>query len=533
VREHTNLCPRLFTAGGVYKLPFRVLDVLERNSQDILLVETEGLSGHYACLSHCWGGKQPLVTTLDPDTLSSHKKGIPWADLPKTFQDAITVTRKFGMQYLWIDSLCILQDDPHDWRIQSSLMGEIYQNAVVTIAGSASSGPDEGLFRTADIEHTDVPLMNYNTSQADQKLRTRKPLSHAAAQLPLLQRGWVFQERLLSPRYLHFNHNELIWECMERVTCECGSLSLQDTYQHKWLEPKNRLHPDSLYHLKNIPNRITTAWRAAVEDYSRMNLTKAEDLLPAISGIAKTVQDATGWTYIAGMWQETLLTDLLWRTKNPDTATRCAVWRAPTFSWASVVNQAPKGARKQSSVDYDIMVHLRHGMDDKIKDWRTDFYATVVGTGCEPVGQDTTGQLKSGFILLRGTLIEATLIRSATGTREQWQLTPVRKEPLSLTQFFPDGNLDHAAYGLSASNQVHCLKLVGSSKTANTLSREYLIYLVLKQTTAIGIRPLEDYEDCTFERIALCQDAKDPDSLQLEEASEERNIKEDTLVRSV
>jgi len=177
VMKHGALCPAIFTPAGPPKLPLRVIDIVARESQDVRLVETDGQVGHYACLSHCWGDKQPLRTTLDPDTLSLYKKGIRWGSLPRTFQEAIIVARPFDFQFLWIDSLCILQDDIQDWRVQSALMAEIYRNAVVTIAGSASSGAYQGLFRTADTEHIDVPLQPKTGVEEKGKLRSRKALS--------------------------------------------------------------------------------------------------------------------------------------------------------------------------------------------------------------------------------------------------------------------------------------------------------------------------------------------------------------------
>ncbi|KAH7411709.1 heterokaryon incompatibility protein-domain-containing protein, partial [Phaeosphaeria sp. MPI-PUGE-AT-0046c] len=277
----------------------------------VKLVETAGQLGHYACLSHSWGGLQPLRTTLEPDTLADFKKGIEWSQLPRTFQDAVVVARKFGIQYLWIDSLCIIQDSPEDWRVQSALMAKIYQNAVITIAGSASSNPHQGLFREAEKAHVNFPSSCLEKEEGLDNVRTRKPLMHDVYQLPLMKRGWVFQERLLSSRYIHFGHNELIWECMEHITCECGCLRTREASGYEWLEPKNRLHPDSLQHLMRLPNRLTAAWRAAVVDYSRMILSYPEDIFPAISGIAKSVIEAAGWQYVAGMWKETLITDLV------------------------------------------------------------------------------------------------------------------------------------------------------------------------------------------------------------------------------
>jgi hypothetical protein len=85
-------------------------------------------------LSHCWGSAQTFVTTKS--TLAARKSGINFGDLPKTFQDAIVVTRMLGVQYLCIDSLCILQGDVEDWEREGSRMADIYQNSYLNHCGS-------------------------------------------------------------------------------------------------------------------------------------------------------------------------------------------------------------------------------------------------------------------------------------------------------------------------------------------------------------------------------------------------------------
>jgi hypothetical protein len=529
LKEHKTLCPSVVTAKGKPLLPCRVIDVELYASQDVRLVETEGGRGHYACLSHCWGGEQPLQTTLD--TLTQHRKEIKWELLPRTFQDAITVTRKFGIQYIWIDSLCIIQDSTKDWREQSALMAEIYQSAIITIAGSASSGPRQGLFRTADPAHIDQPFSAAENLEGVDEVRSRIPLSHNAFELPLLHRGWVFQERLLSPRYLHFGQNELIWECMEHLTCECGCLSLKDPYRHKWLEPKNRLHPDSLQLLKRSPPALPAAWRATVVDYSRMKLSYEKDIFPAVSGIAKIVKEATGWEYVAGLWKETLLTDLVWRTEKPQTAARCEIWRAPTFSWASVVDDGKGGERDRSHVSYAFMDILSKGMGKSNQNSRTDFYATVVETKCEAAGNDVTGQLRSGFVILRGTLIRAELYHTPACAMGQWQIGPTGTGPLANSFFHPDFNFSRKEYGIQGGNAVYCLKLIGNTQSRDTGNGEYLIYLVLRLIEGSEL-PGSTRVD-TFERIALLRDARGPEEVRLADGSEESAIKRDLLVKIV
>lgn len=106
MKTHKTLCPQLVRPSGPPKLPLRVLEVGPKDAETVRLVETHDKVGYWACLSHCWGGAQPIQTTRDPDTLSQHLVSIQFEDLPKTFREAIIVARRFGVEYLWIDSLC-------------------------------------------------------------------------------------------------------------------------------------------------------------------------------------------------------------------------------------------------------------------------------------------------------------------------------------------------------------------------------------------------------------------------------------------
>ncbi|KAK3338708.1 heterokaryon incompatibility protein-domain-containing protein, partial [Neurospora tetraspora] len=131
------------------KLPSRILDVGSADSSVVRLVKTttETPSGSYVALSHCWGppDKQPLKTTCD--TLEDYiRHGIPLACLPQTFADAVWVTRVLGIRYLWIDSLCIIQDSLSDWEVESQKMGPIYEGATLTLGAAYARDSSEGLF---------------------------------------------------------------------------------------------------------------------------------------------------------------------------------------------------------------------------------------------------------------------------------------------------------------------------------------------------------------------------------------------------
>jgi hypothetical protein len=178
----------------------------------------------YACLSHCWGRVHHITTSSS--TIKDRKAGIEWNDLPKTFQDAMTFTRRLGIRHLWIDLLCIVQDDPNDWSVQSSKMPLIYENAYVTLAATFSPSSTGGCFSEGGSEFRARDFTVRDRSRKPHQIFIRRHLPHwlmadprqlreLDQDFPLLQRAWVLQERLLSPRVLHFGRHELMWECMK------------------------------------------------------------------------------------------------------------------------------------------------------------------------------------------------------------------------------------------------------------------------------------------------------------------------------
>jgi hypothetical protein len=530
VKSHKIMCPQLVTPDGPPKLPHRVLDVTISDENSVRLVETQGKVGYWACLSHCWGEKQPLKTTRDPDTLSQHQIAIPWDTLPKTFQDAIFVTRALGIQYLWIDSLCIIQDDSVDWQFQSAQMADIYRNSILTIAGSASSGHSQGIFRTADPSHVDSPVSDLVGSTKLDHIRGRKALVHDAARLPLLQRGWVHQERLLSPRFLHFGEHEMIWECMEHLTCECGGLNLSDSSRLKWLAPKDRFHPYSLQLVNWGKHRGPPVWHAVVSDYSHMALTKSTDIFPAISGLAKSIIETTGWEYVAGLWKENIIVDMVWTTQQPRLVSRCVPWRAPTFSWASVISRTHEGLR--GSVNFQYMDILRQGLEVRVDKRReTYFYATLVETVCTPI-KDSTGQLEYAHVVMKGTLIKSAL--SCTSSSGTWRITAVDKGPYTPNIFSPDFDFDsNTVQTLTSGDEVYCLRLIGTKKHVEFYDEEFLVYLVLRRVHVVATETASSgsFENAIFERIGLLANCRG--EIQLEDESEEGAIFREVMVKIV
>jgi hypothetical protein len=347
-------------------LPDRVLHV---HDERVYLLETDGVYGNYATLSHCWGDVRPLMTTKA--TLPAHKLEIPWPKIPQTFQDAIIVTRKLGLNYLWIDSLCIVQDSELDWQRQSSKIGDIYSKSYITIMADSSKSSNGGIFSVDRSGYQAKEIKPY-------KIQARQPIPHLSYSIdgpnanlpdlfPLNTRGWVLQERILSSRIIHFATHEISWECRELFACECALL-------HDSTLPQNR-------YAKQAP---MPPWHDLVSLYSSKLLTYESDKLPAISGLAKAIQRLNGDEYLAGLWRTTIQKDLLWFCSAPTSARPCQ-YQAPSWSWASVIG----------TVEFQSKAPI-----SKLQ---------IAEVQCLPNGVDETGSVKFGSLTLSGRIVPAIL----------------------------------------------------------------------------------------------------------------------------
>ncbi|KAF4630083.1 hypothetical protein G7Y89_g8055 [Cudoniella acicularis] len=355
----------------------------------------------YCALSHCWGLMQPLTTTTE--TLTKRSTGIRFTELPRTFQDAITIARKLSVQYLWIDSLCILQNDKEDWEKESSRMASIYESAYLVIAATHASDSSVGCFLDQPVSHTaatpchehitpsnnSVPIyVRFKSTLYDDN--THDHYSHFSmfdakrqAHLPLNSRAWVLQERILATRTVHFTGRELVWECRSMTLCECMDLGPQFT---QWLGIKQSW----IQALQGSMDRYDF-WRRIMELYMQLSITKQSDRLPAASGLAKQFQ---GGRYLAGLWEENLFADLLW-TVYPD-GTRASKWQAPSWSWAGVVGATYLGSTLSSlSGKYFTLdnTNLRPPRVSAQEYQNISFKTTCIAINCSPAGEDPTGQV--------------------------------------------------------------------------------------------------------------------------------------------
>jgi hypothetical protein len=215
--------------------------------------------------------------------------------------------------------------------------------------------------------------------------------------LPLLKRAWVFQERLLSPRVLHFTSQEMIFECLVGSWCECSDNPEWKT-QTKCRDYSNPKHSHVGAWQDPTVMSLGNEWRKMVEEYSKLSLTFQKDKLPAISGLAKEMQPMRG-TYLAGLWVDTFAEDLLWRTREP--VARPQVWRGPTWSWISIDSPVWYEWPQQ---DVKFIPHA------KFISWRH-----------VPLGQDSTGEVESASATVWGRIISVQLLTPALELKVNWR----------------------------------------------------------------------------------------------------------------
>ncbi|KAH6889762.1 heterokaryon incompatibility protein-domain-containing protein, partial [Thelonectria olida] len=414
--DHEN-CSR----NQPHPLPDRVLDLGNSPNSPIKLVETRNELGYYACLSHRWGSKQPLRT------LSGNKDafmaGIHMAALPKTFQEAVTVCRQLSLRYFWVDSLCIVQDSVDEWERQLPKMANIYENAFLTIAATKANGHEEGLHpngesRTVYLERIPAHEIGHGVSE-DVYVRLeyqdkggirhwdiQSPDQQHEEEWPLLTRAWVFQERLLSPRMLHFAKRELVWECRTGVFCDCGR---EHDDKADDLEFRRLVSSKSIKTTNATPLQLRALWYAIVERYSRLmgNLTVESDAFPALAGLASRISGLLEDEYVAGLWRSNMVEGLLWARKNetPDNRpVRPKSWRAPSWSWASITDEI---SYKHNTTSGWFRPELH------------EIYAAVEDVECVPTGSQRTGPISSAALTLSGWVSHAS-VRARHTERRNW-----------------------------------------------------------------------------------------------------------------
>ncbi|KAF4334821.1 heterokaryon incompatibility [Fusarium beomiforme] len=335
VKDHLNECLNSCDSSHATckqprnkPLPKRALDV---RGEKVNLCYTEGQCGNYTALSYRWGPPEETLRTIDSN-ISDMMSGIELPSFPKLLQDAITLTRRLDIRYIWVDALCIIQGNKEDWENEAPKMGDYYKNAILTIAASLANQVSEPFL----VPREEIPpqlLSNFDFISFDgtvSQIIVRRVPDYGGIPLvsnsPLSTRAWTWQENVLSTRIAHFSRHEIVWECRSQQAFENGA--------------KLQCAVGLAYRLARAGDDLEYYWKALVADYSKRELTYESDRLPAISSVASYFSILKPGKYLAGVWEQWLFSDMTWMSSwGADNAFPPIPKQSsemPSWSWASV-----------------------------------------------------------------------------------------------------------------------------------------------------------------------------------------------------
>jgi hypothetical protein len=348
--------------------------------------------------------------------------------------DAVKVTRNLGLKYIWIDSICIIQDFAEDWNTEAGKMASVYANAYVTLFADSAENDDHGFLSSRKVTPS-MPL-TIREKDGDNSLVTIHIRNEASGDTIFDQdtvnkshisnRAWILQERILSRRRLHFGTTQVYWMCREAIIAEDGARPKswgmrQGTEIHRMM--KSPQISDRMLGLN---------WSALVKLYSTMILTNGADKLPALSGLAGLFHKMSHHEYIAGIWKENLAPGLAWYV-NKTKSIKPSKYRAPSFSWACV--------------DEEITFRTLHH----------DGEVAFVSSDIVLEGSDLFGKIRSGRLVLSG------LMQRGRAVSPEWR--EVFDFRLYDSQMREAGRMWYDARDDFLIREVMCLRLVGGHES--------------------------------------------------------------------
>ncbi|OHE94292.1 hypothetical protein CORC01_10452 [Colletotrichum orchidophilum] len=353
-------------------LPTRLIDI-GQSEEDVprLVVIEDMLNSHigtindveYAALSYCWGTEEDALQQVKTtkDIMSTYCQGMPLSSLSPVVRDTVKVCRAFDIRYLWVDALCIIQGDKADWYRESQMMGQVYYSCSMAICPISSRSCLEGFlgarsqglhvnFQSSRHKHIrgTYTIVLSSTDVDEKRMRRSHPnpsLHVDLARSQWNQRGWTFQERMLSPRLIIFGSSMSHFVCEKRTKCETG----YSTSFTMWGKLRSTLDEafgagfDGMECSAKSMHEMYSQWTSVKTVHSKI-WTYREDIFAGISGLAQGFAAITGDTYLAGLWKNDLHHQLLWyifRPLSDDLASlvnsmhHADPYIAPSWSWAS------------------------------------------------------------------------------------------------------------------------------------------------------------------------------------------------------
>jgi hypothetical protein len=391
--------------------------VLTEPGQPVLrLVSTDNLDRQntkYAVLTHCWGGVEiHSKTTLA--NVDGYFISIDIETLPKTFREAIQIARALQLRYLWIDSLCIIQQCAPDWEIESAKMAAIFRNATLTISASTAENSTQGCGINTLLPPSKQFTLPYRAALGQRQpyfsiSRTnRNPLKiqkgawweeRPFSEFPIHSRAWIFQEKVLSRRILHATHGFFIYQCATHMDYEDG-LRYGDANKLVSHVPGHVLRPAATHNRAYDGDRYL--WWSWMHDFTQRQLTKPEDNYAALAGVTALYREMTRDEPVLAMWKSDLVIHLAWEVWEPDRGkVRLAAYpgweRRPSWTWMSY----PHGTVHPNIHDVDFEDIDRAVTPRRLTSTRC-YKAEVVGLDIQWTGRPLVTPPSNAMVKLRG-----------------------------------------------------------------------------------------------------------------------------------
>lgn len=280
--------------------------------------------------------------------------------MPRTIRDTINLVRDLGEKYVWIDSICIIQDSDRSWALNSRIMDQVYGNAYLTICAADGDGADAGLqILNTDRGSTEAIMKEQFRSQnitqyaRDIRLMSTQPAENYIRNSVWNTRGWTFQERLLSPRNLIFAGGRMYFQC--RCTAKSADIISEDESAGWSVE----FQDSPLLMLQNLKTRPLSVYKQSLELYMTRQLTHAKDILAAFTGMGNLVCNALGGSLVYGLPSSHFDWALLWEpraaaVRRPNEGTE----EFPSWSWCGWKNEV-----------MEYKEQMLAGCEDNLHDW--------------------------------------------------------------------------------------------------------------------------------------------------------------------
>ncbi|EPE04832.1 HET domain-containing protein [Ophiostoma piceae UAMH 11346] len=288
--------------------------------------------GRYAALSYCWGGPQKLQLTKS--NFDALQKGIDAAALPQTLRDAVLVTQLLGLEYLWVDALCIIQDDDADKAAQLIKMHTIYENSAVTIAAAAASSVGQGFLSFDSVRNKKYPACDVAVRFADSHIGALSlvPVQyHMSDRFAINKRGWTLQEAIIPPRLLVFGDLEPFLRCRTKDFVHARQSPVRF---YSSIQPQ-RFFTDADDTTWTRSDRFDKAWPEIVSQYTMRELGFIADRPLAIGGVTDYLAALFDDQCHFGIWKARALECLLWKVTHGGGRPSGFLADYPTWSWMS------------------------------------------------------------------------------------------------------------------------------------------------------------------------------------------------------